>query len=282
MKTLFYFLGAVIVTIIVLLCVIPPINSPQIINARQCGEYTRIPKIVHQTVESRYVTGHLHALRLRHARMNPTYTFLLHDDEDQRRLMSEIGGDWLTAYNALSIGVARADVWRLAVLYKYGGVYLDWKSGIIKPLHEWVNPDDQFLLSYEGIRMSIETAQTYGLFKNNIRPPAHGVVNWALGFEPRHPLLRNILDNICANVLRLTPGAPPRTTLKEEVLHTTGPMAIASVLAESPNTPNFNSDFAGKIIYQHPASKPRELYRRLAKKHYSRVYQPLRIKYSDS
>ena len=131
MKTWLYFVGVVITTLFVMLflSLIKTVYSPKIIYATQCGNFSKIPKIVHQTVATRYVSLPLHALRLHHARTNPSYTFILHDDKDQRLLMQELGGDFLAAYEALSIGVARADVWRLAVLYKHGGIYLDWKSG---------------------------------------------------------------------------------------------------------------------------------------------------------
>lgn len=44
----------------------------------------------------------------------------------------------LWAYNAINpaVGAAKADIWRYAVLYTYGGVYLDDDSDIRKPLDE--------------------------------------------------------------------------------------------------------------------------------------------------
>ncbi len=36
-------------------------------------------------------------------------------------------------------GAYRADLWRAAVLWKYGGLYLDHKLIMIKPLGEWLD-----------------------------------------------------------------------------------------------------------------------------------------------
>ena len=56
------------------------------------------------------------------------------------------------AYHLISplLGAAKADIWRYAVLYLFGGVYIDYDSDIRVPLDKVVRPDDSLLVSEEG------------------------------------------------------------------------------------------------------------------------------------
>ena len=44
-------------------------------------------------------------------------------------------GETSRLYNRLTIGAAQADLWRLLVLYKYGGVYMDIDAHLVWPLN---------------------------------------------------------------------------------------------------------------------------------------------------
>jgi len=57
------------------------------------------------------------------------------------------------AYHLISplLGAAKADIWRYAVLWLYGGVYLDYDSDIKTQFNELIFKDDEVILSEEGI-----------------------------------------------------------------------------------------------------------------------------------
>ena len=57
------------------------------------------------------------------------------------------------AYHLISplLGAAKADIWRYAVLWLYGGVYLDYDSDIKTLFDDIISNDDEVILSEEGI-----------------------------------------------------------------------------------------------------------------------------------
>ena len=66
--------------------------------------------------------------------------FLYDDDECSQYIKTNFSSDVLTSYNTLIPGAYRADLWRYCILYKYGGIYLDIDSEILKTLaHEMVH-----------------------------------------------------------------------------------------------------------------------------------------------
>eukprot|EP01039_Chlorochromonas_danica_P008965 gene8965-9895_t len=125
------------------------------------------------------------------------------------------------------VGAARADVWRYAVLYTYGGVYLDDDSDIKVPLDDVIEEQDRLILSEEGSSSLGEcyipsyhladsftfqhflqpllsqnrtvTAPHYDGLKESKVPiffHDHTLVNWGMFAAPRHPLFRETLKNI--------------------------------------------------------------------------------------
>lgn len=63
---------------------------------------------------------------------NPEFTFNLYDDEDCRIFIKDyFDYTVLEAYDKLIPGAYKADLWRLCVLYIYGGIYLDIKLSCV-------------------------------------------------------------------------------------------------------------------------------------------------------
>lgn len=58
----------------------------------------------------------------------------------------------LWAYHALSpaVGAAKADIWRYATLWTYGGAYIDDDSDMKDPLDKMVEPLDELIVAYEN------------------------------------------------------------------------------------------------------------------------------------
>ena len=48
-----------------------------------------------------------------------------------------------------NIGCAKVEIWRLAVLYVYGGLYMDDDAVLETKLDDIVRPDDRFIISKE-------------------------------------------------------------------------------------------------------------------------------------
>jgi len=85
-----------------------------------------IPFEVYQTWHSKDLPPLMRSNLERLKCENPRFNFNLYDDNDCREFIkNNFSDDVLNAYNALVPGAYKADLWRLCVLYKNGGIYLD-------------------------------------------------------------------------------------------------------------------------------------------------------------
>jgi hypothetical protein len=128
-------------------------------------------------------------------------------DEFMNRVFA--GTSYLWAYNTISpaAGAAKADLWRYAVLWTYGGAYIDDDSDMHSPLDKVVAPEDTFIVSYEknGFngnrcyipRYHLSDFSTYRNATLRQRNIFHGriLLNWAMLSAPRHPILAAVMEN---------------------------------------------------------------------------------------
>lgn len=127
------------------------------------------------------------------------------------------------AYSVINpvMGAAKADIWRYAVLYTYGGVYFDDDSDMKTPLDQVISSTDRLIMSEEGssslgdcyiptYKLSDVYAYTtysanytsaihYSGLNDKNQPTFfhdHTLINWAIFTMPRHPLFARVLHNI--------------------------------------------------------------------------------------
>jgi len=113
--------------------------------------------------------------------MNPEYKHKIYTDAEIDAFVNEnYPGEIANAYNRLNIIVAKVDFWRYLILYKYGGIYLDMDSAILRPLDELIQDSDQAIITAEG------------------HPPCY--VQWALIFSAGHPILEKTIKLIAKNI----------------------------------------------------------------------------------
>ena len=101
----------------------------------------------------------------------PEYTHIIMDDNDIRDFLKiYYNKNVLDTFDSLKSGAHKADLARYCILYLYGGLYLDIKTELIKPLKEIFNKGDDVFYSvdayfdgyiYQGI---IKTPQYQPLF----------------------------------------------------------------------------------------------------------------------
>jgi mannosyltransferase OCH1-like enzyme len=140
-----------------------------------------IPKIIYQS----WYTMDLHpAIQNKidnTKRLNPNYFHKIYTDEEIDAFVQEnYPGEIFECYNRLNIVVAKVDLWRYLILYKYGGVYLDMDSSIERPLDELIRDRDQAIITSEGNK------EFY--------------VQWALIFNKGHPILKKTIEFIVDNI----------------------------------------------------------------------------------
>lgn len=90
--------------------------------------------------------------------LNPEYEVKLYDDNLCRDFFIKEYNNrvFLEIFDFIKDGPIKADFWRLCVIYKYGGIYIDADIEPIIPLKEYVNDNDYFV-----------TCISYNFGKNN-------------------------------------------------------------------------------------------------------------------
>jgi mannosyltransferase OCH1-like enzyme len=188
-----------------------------------------IPKQLFQTYKTdrlSWVTR-LNIWKIR--RQNRDYAYHFYDDAAVEAFFeNEMPPEYAATYRRLTIGAAKADFFRYAILYVKGGVYLDLDSSIRRPLDRFIRPDDVAVITREG---------NPGLY-----------VQWGLIFDKGHPILKRTLEMVLDNIN--THRYP------HDVHATTGPgvytQAINACIAENPDLSYrmFGTDFEGNMVFK--------------------------------
>lgn len=117
------------------------------------GKKLTIPKTIWQTNFTNRVTLPVY--------INYLFNRLLAYDYDHRFMTTEDRADFIESnysaeifenYSKIQIGAAQADFWRLLVLYKHGGVYMDIDAHLIWPLSSIIkaNQEEVYIVIKKG------------------------------------------------------------------------------------------------------------------------------------
>lgn len=144
------------------------------ITCLQSETHQKIPKIIWQT--SKHLpdkkSGSLISSWLSN---NPDYSWKFMDDKRCDLFVKEnFIPEFYSMYKALPIGVMRADVWRVAVVYAYGGVYCDTDTLCLQPISGWVSAQNKLVV---GVEVS-----------------AGDLLNYTFAAVPKHPALLSVLN----------------------------------------------------------------------------------------
>ena len=179
-----------------------------------------LPRILSQTWKTARLPPQAEALRADWARLNPGLELRLYDDDASRAVLAEVAPQHLAAYDAMPFGVMRADVFRLAVLWRDGGLYADIDMQPLRPL-----PPDLFArpcsLSVEA-HLGARRQRELGYLK-----PLQ-IANCILAARPGHPLLHAAIERAFA--LFAAEPQPPRHRVED----ITGPRMLTRLLQERP------------------------------------------------
>jgi hypothetical protein len=130
---------------------------------------------------------------------------------------------------------ARSDLFRYLVMYKLGGVYLDTKSRISRPLNEVLAPDEQFVISQWRNKLG-EPHAGHGLHRELSGIAGGEFQQWHVVARAGHPFLAAVIKCVLQNILTYRPWTGVG---RNGVLRVTGPIAytrtIAPLLAHYPH-----------------------------------------------
>lgn len=183
--------------------------APDCILPTIAGNISKIPKLIHQTYETRVIPVKISACISAWTSSNPDYTYKYYTGEDCRDfLATHFDSSVLQAYDSLYPGAFKADLWRCCVLYVYGGVYIDAKLFPADSLSKIISPDADLLLVLD---YPLESRKN------------HDIYNAFMASTPQHPFMLDIITTIVSNVQKRH---------KAHKLDITGPMMVGTRFKE--------------------------------------------------
>jgi len=156
---------------------------------------TTIPRILWQTNFTNKVTlpVYLNYLFNRLLAYNFEYRFMITEDRADF-IKSNYSEEIFENYSRIQIGAAQADLWRLLVLHKHGGVYMDIDAHLVWPLSSIIKPD------YDELYLMMKRGEVSNYFIAS--KPANEHFD-----EMINLIMKNINENTIKNVYDLTgPG----------------------------------------------------------------------------
>ena len=164
-----------------------------------------IQKNVFQTWKTQNFPQKIEKILNKNRKLNPDFKFHIYtDDQLFDFVKSNYDSEIFNAFEKLKHPVARADMWRYLILFKYGGVYLDIDSKFNNPITSFIEDDDEGLISAE---------------KNK-----GNYVQWALFYKKEHPILSKTVEYIIENI--------DSGLYKNDIEKLTGPKVYARSIEE--------------------------------------------------
>jgi mannosyltransferase OCH1-like enzyme len=156
---------------------------------------------IYQSFQSRNVSFNIKSVINDNISLNPEYNYYLYDDYDCRKFIHDnFNSNVLYAFDKLIPGAYKSDLWRYCILYVNGGVYMDIKFKIIKPLHTYIK-DDTIIFVKDLLNNDIYNAIMIAppkniLFKYAIQEIVNNVKNNFYGNSPLDPTGPRLLGNL--------------------------------------------------------------------------------------
>jgi mannosyltransferase OCH1-like enzyme len=178
-----------------------PADSAPIFASQADINFELVPRIIWQTNYTNQVSLPVYLNYLFNRLMAPTFSYrFMVTEEREKFIRQNFPADTLRAYERLQIGAAQADFWRLLVLQRHGGVYMDIDAHLIWPLHLIIKPLDS------EVFLKIKTGE---------------ISNYFIAAKPDNPSVKAIARQVQSNIER---GS------SENVYNLTGPGVFNSVL----------------------------------------------------
>lgn len=162
--------------------------------------------------------------------LNPGYKMKFYSGDDCiKYLQQHFGSEYVDIFNNINAYAGKCNFFRMCVVYNEGGWYSDWKQVCLKPIHEWVHKDLEFVGFYDI--WNLETTKK------------HCGQNATFGSIPKHPILKKTIELIKDNVKNKYYG--------KGALYTTGVCVYGRAIHETlPKLKSNSYKFGSHIIYK--------------------------------
>lgn len=143
-----------------------------------------IPKIIHQTARSKRLSWEERMLRKQAMKLMPDYEFRFYDDQDNRAIVAKYFPEYLSKYDRINKGVAKADIMRLIYMYLWGGYYCDTD-------YRWLSSPERYSTEKHICVLPISRGEG-----NDIKRLGNAV----FGSEPQVEFWKDFIDHLFLNV----------------------------------------------------------------------------------
>tara|TARA_Y100000389_G_scaffold178261_1_gene191262 strand:- start:63 stop:908 length:846 start_codon:yes stop_codon:yes gene_type:complete len=163
--------------------------------------------------------------------LNPGYKMKFYSGDDCiKYLQQHFGSEYVDIFNNINAYAGKCNFFRMCVVYNEGGWYSDWKQMCLKPIHEWVHKDLEFVGFYDPY-WNLETVKK------------KCGQNATFGSIPKHPILKKTIDLIKDNVKNKYYG--------KGALYTTGVCVYGRAIHETLPKLKSNSYQFGSYIHNY-------------------------------
>lgn len=178
-------------------------SSNLLVSTNASTNVNRIPPLFWLTMKSTPKDSRDLPEHIRHyLDLYKNWRSVIADDKYAHEFITKVYANtsFLWAYEALNpaLGAAKADLWRYAVLYAVGGVYIDADAGFVGNLDSLISPKDEIILSVGRHRLHRCYKSTYHLDKSAESElyGNHVIIQWMLISAPYDPFLSRTIINI--------------------------------------------------------------------------------------
>lgn len=186
---------------------------------------------------------------------NPDFTFHFFNSDQRATFIKKHYPEFMKYYISTNkqYGALRADIWRYLVIYHYGGVYIDHKVRILKPISSTLDLNAEMCVTYKGSKRSLYT-KIKNLFAHE------ELVQYCFAAEKNSKHLKQVIDLMLDRLKQQSyfVGKPCRYFLYPGtgnsgvygVFYTTGPLMFTDALKNDFDSIKlYNNEFYGMIEY---------------------------------
>ncbi|MCG1031050.1 MULTISPECIES: glycosyltransferase family 32 protein [unclassified Leclercia] len=231
-----------------------------------------IPKKIHQchTKGERHLTEEeIRAITVTR-KNNPAWEYYFYDLNKMKEFIYEhYEKRYMDAFNKINpvYGAAQADYFRYLLINKIGGVYLDTKSIITKPLEHIISPNDKFVVfSWEDNPRGLYNG--YGIH-NDITDNRCEYQQWNIVSAPNNIHLEQVIETVTRNIEDYS--LIKHSVGRMGVLRTTGPIPFTNSILADDNVRMAGNNETNGILYRDDINFPQ----RVTKRHYSKLHEPI-------
>ena len=140
-----------------------------------------IPKIVHKTGPFKDLNSLPDSIKNifeKNKKLNDNYIFKYYNDYDVRKIIKDFDIEVYNVYNIIVPNAFKADLFRLVILYIYGGIYSDLSQEFLIPLSKIINHNESKLIICENMEFCfIASYPKNEIFKFIIRYQVNNIKN---------------------------------------------------------------------------------------------------------